>query len=52
MRDINNLLAPYKPTASSPWDARKVGHLYRRAGFGATPAEIEAGLAAGHEKTI
>jgi len=25
---------PYTPTAGDPWDARKVGHLYRRAGFG------------------
>src|SRR5688572_20986773 len=43
---------PYAPTAADPWDARKVGHLYRRAGFGATHAEIEAGVAAGHEKTL
>jgi uncharacterized protein (DUF1800 family) len=25
---------PYVPDASNPWDLRKVGHLYRRAGFG------------------
>jgi uncharacterized protein (DUF1800 family) len=42
----------YKPTAEDPWDLRKVGHLYRRAGMGATRAELEAGVAAGHEKTI
>jgi uncharacterized protein (DUF1800 family) len=43
---------PYKPSAESPWDIRKVGHLYRRAGFGATWAELEAGVKAGPEKTI
>jgi hypothetical protein len=42
----------YKPTAENPWDLRKVGHLYRRAGFGATTAELEAGVADGHEKTL
>jgi uncharacterized protein (DUF1800 family) len=42
----------YKPTAANPWDLRKVGHLYRRAGFGATTAELEAGVADGHEKTL
>ena len=43
---------PYRPTASSPWDLKKVGHLYRRAGFGATWAELEAGLKNGPEETI
>jgi len=43
---------PYKPSDQSPWDIRKVGHLARRAGFGATWAELEAGLKAGPDKTI
>lgn len=43
---------PYKPSASNPWDLRKVGHLYRRAAFGATWDELHAGVAAGAEKTI
>lgn len=43
---------PYQPSADNPWDLRKVGHLYRRAGFGATWDELQAGLAAGPEKTI
>jgi uncharacterized protein (DUF1800 family) len=43
---------PYKPSAQSPWNIRKVGHLYRRAGFGATWADLEAGVKAGPEKTI
>src|SRR5262249_32358746 len=44
--------APYRPTSASPWDLPKVGHLHRRAGFGATIAELEAGLKDGPETTI
>ncbi|GIV35099.1 MAG: hypothetical protein KatS3mg031_2634 [Chitinophagales bacterium] len=36
--------APYVPDATKPWNAMRVAHLYRRLGFGATPAEIQAGL--------
>src|SRR5713226_3714781 len=43
---------PYKPSNQSPWDFRKVGHLYRRAGFGATWEELEAGLKAGPDQAI
>jgi uncharacterized protein (DUF1800 family) len=43
---------PYKPSSASPWDLRKVGHLYRRAAFGATHAELQAALADGPDKTI
>jgi uncharacterized protein (DUF1800 family) len=43
---------PYRPSAESPWDLKKVGHLYRRAGFGATWTELQDGVAAGPEKTI
>jgi uncharacterized protein (DUF1800 family) len=42
----------YRPSAQSPWDLRKVGHLYRRAAFGATWAELEAGLKAGPQATV
>jgi uncharacterized protein (DUF1800 family) len=42
----------YQPSAKSPWDVKKVGHLYRRAAFGATAAELEAGLKAGPHQTI
>lgn len=37
-------LAPYVPTAEKPWNARRVAHLYRRLGFGATLAQIQQGL--------
>ncbi|MFN4255978.1 MAG: DUF1800 family protein [Saprospiraceae bacterium] len=37
-------LSPYVPSADKPWDARRVAHLYRRLGFGATLAQIQQGL--------
>jgi hypothetical protein len=43
---------PYKPSDKEPWDIKKVGHLYRRAAFGATFAELESGLKAGPDKLI
>jgi uncharacterized protein (DUF1800 family) len=42
----------YQPTAKSPWDIKKVGHLYRRAAFGANAAELEAAVKAGPDETI
>ena len=43
---------PYRPSEKSPWDLKKVGHLYRRAAFGATLAELEEGLRAGPDKAV
>src|ERR1700730_3435563 len=43
---------PYQPSAQSPWNLRKVGHLYRRAAFGATWGEMQAALKEGPEATI
>ncbi|MCB0569451.1 MAG: DUF1800 domain-containing protein [Phaeodactylibacter sp.] len=37
-------LAPYVPSVDVPWNKQRVMHLYRRMGFGATPAMIEAAL--------
>jgi uncharacterized protein (DUF1800 family) len=42
----------YRPSARAPWDLRRVGHLYRRAAFGATLAELQAGLKNGPDRTI
>jgi uncharacterized protein (DUF1800 family) len=42
----------YEPTKAEPWDVRKVGHLYRRAAFGATAAELEQGVKDGPAKLI
>jgi uncharacterized protein (DUF1800 family) len=43
---------PYRPTADNPWDLRKVGHLYRRAAFGATWSELHQALADGPDKAV
>jgi uncharacterized protein (DUF1800 family) len=42
----------YQPSEQSPWDLKKVGHLYRRAAFGATWAETQAALKDGPTKAI
>jgi hypothetical protein len=44
--------AAYQPSADSPWDLKKVGHLYRRAAFGAAWPELEGGLKNGPQHTI
>ena len=36
--------APFEPNAEAPWDLRRVVHLHRRAGFGATWEEIRRDL--------
>ncbi|MEI6411139.1 MAG: DUF1800 domain-containing protein [Bacteroidota bacterium] len=41
---IGNPLDPYVPTAAKPWNARRVAHVYRRLGFGASLAQIQEGL--------
>lgn len=40
----NDPLAPYVPTPDKPWNARRVAHLYRRLGFGASYEDIQQGL--------
>ena len=42
----------YQPTASDPWDIRKVAHLHRRAGFGANWRELQRDLADGPQASI
>ncbi len=42
----------YEPTPEDPWDLRKVAHLHRRAGFGATRAELLRDVAAGPEASV
>src|SRR5437879_2706459 len=43
---------PYRPSPESPWDLAKAGHLYRRAGFGATWGDLQAAVKDGPQKTI
>jgi uncharacterized protein (DUF1800 family) len=42
----------YRPGADTPWDVRRVGHLYRRAGFGATFAELHEGVRLGPDALL
>lgn len=37
-------LAPYTPSAGKPWNSRRVAHLYRRLGAGASYDDIQAAL--------
>ena len=43
---------PYAPSAENPWDLRRVGHVYRRAAFGASWSDLDAGLKLGPQKMI
>lgn len=45
-------LAPFVPTAAEPFDRRKAAHLLRRAGFGASPEEIDEAVERGLDDTI
>src|SRR5271170_4718563 len=47
-----NAWSRYEPSAEAPWDLRRVVHLHRRAGFGATWLELERDLADGPEVAI
>lgn len=38
---------PWTPTAGDPWTLKWAGHLYRRAAFGAGPAELNDAVARG-----
>ena len=39
-----NSMKVFNPWRRKPWDKRRIQHLYRRAGFGATPQQIEWAL--------
>src|SRR5271166_3162497 len=43
---------PYQPSDKNPWDLKKVGHLYRRAAFGANWDELQSGLELGPDKLV
>jgi hypothetical protein len=52
MLDPKAAWAPYTPSAENPWDRKRVGQLYRRAGFGATAAELDAGAKDSYLKVL
>jgi uncharacterized protein (DUF1800 family) len=43
---------PYTPEAANPWDLKKVGHVYRRAAFAASWAELQDGLKLGPQDLV
>jgi len=47
-----DLLDPFLPGPSDPFDRRKAAHLLRRAGFGAAPEAIDRAVALGIEQTV
>ena len=50
--DSTTAWAAFEPTPDDPWDLRKVAHLHRRAGFGATRAELLRDVAAGPAESV
>jgi uncharacterized protein (DUF1800 family) len=52
MTSRQGLWAPFEPTAHDPWDLAKVAHLHRRAGFGATWAELHRDQRAGPAASV
>lgn len=50
--DSHLTLRAYVPDARRPWDRRRAGHLLRRAGFGATAAQIDAALRTGPDAAV
>lgn len=45
-------LDPWRPTATDPFSPHLAAHLFRRAGFGASPAEVQAAVNLGVDRTI
>jgi uncharacterized protein (DUF1800 family) len=50
--NVSDPWAAYVPDADNPWNRRRVVHLHRRAGFGATWAEIERDLSDGPARSV
>jgi uncharacterized protein (DUF1800 family) len=46
--DLTTALAPY----GGPWGVRQAAHLYRRAGFGGSPADVAAATGAGMHAAV
>ncbi len=49
---LQDPLAPWQPGIDGSWDRAAAAHLFRRAGFGARPAELAKALARGMEATL
>ena len=44
--------APYEPDSRRPWDLGRVGHLYRRAAFGAGWGQLQQALSDGPQRAV
>jgi hypothetical protein len=42
----------YQPSKDAPWNLKRVGHLYRRAAFGATMDELDGALRMGPDRAV
>ena len=51
-KSAESVWGKWSPSKLEPWDVRRVVHLHRRAGFGATWNEIQRDLADGHDASI
>ncbi len=40
----SSTLAPFEPSSQNPWDTRKINHVYRRLGFGASQDDVDDAL--------
>lgn len=52
MRKLHALLQPWQPSELEPWDDVRAAHLLNRAGFGGTPAEVQALVKIGVDRAI
>jgi len=43
---------PWEPTKADPWNLKWAAHLYRRAAFGGSTAELKTAVDKGHKATI
>lgn len=52
MSDPDWAWAAYEPDDERPWNLQRAGHLYRRAGFGASWGQLQGALSDGPQQTI
>jgi uncharacterized protein (DUF1800 family) len=44
--------SPYQPDPQRPWNLARIGHLYRRAAFGANWGQLQQALAEGPQRSV
>lgn len=43
---------PYEPSPQEPWNQRRAAHLFRRAGFAASPAQLDGAVKDGPQQAV